>query len=134
MNLTQSQMKNRRRVNFSHGHMYVCDVSVRIRSMPQEITVVLLDESHTSIKGCCYRNIWKYLNANENLRLRLTGLITPVSLSQVIAMSGFGIVSTSPIQAGKFVRFTYHPRSIRNSYDVGWMLGSCDLGYVKSVD
>jgi hypothetical protein len=127
-------MKNRRRVNFTHGHMYICDVSVKIRSMTNDISVVLLDESHTNIKACCYRKIWKYLNTNEALRVRLTGLINPVSLRQVISMGGFGIISANYVQSNKFVHLTYHPHNTRNSFDAGWSLGSCDLGLVTSVE
>lgn len=135
MNISSSQMKNRQRVRFSSGFMYVCNNWVKIHIAQKERTIVLLDESHSLVRSCCYRKIWKHINSNGALRLRLTGSANPVSLSQVIDMAGYGVVTvTEPIQVGKNVVLSYHPKIYGNSYDNGWFLGSCELGNVTSVE
>lgn len=134
MNLSSSQIKKRRCIHFASSFMYVVDLPIKVQAELQEKTVLLLDESHSSVKSCCYRSIWKHLNNNDKLREQLTGSIVPASLSQVIDMAGYGIVTTNTIQAGKHVVLSYHPRLHRSSFGDALILGTCELGMVKSVD
>lgn len=137
MNLTPSQMKNRRRVVFKSGHIQVCDVMLRVQIAMTQQTIVLLEESHFGIRAICYRNILRILNSNDALRSRITVSPNKTSIHQVVDNAGYGVVGIStvesPVEIGAFVSLLYFPKIQRQKFDKPWRLGNCEIGRVISV-
>lgn len=125
----------RQKIYFRLQYMYVCKVDNlrmerQLENEEKEHYLVLLDESHSKIRGYCYRAIWRCINNNDALRTLLTGSARPVSLEQVIDMGGYGVVTTTEPVVGRHVILKYHPR-VRNKLQAeGKVLGICELGPV----
>lgn len=137
MDLTPSQMKNRRRIVFKPGHVLVCDVMLRVQITTTQQTIVLLEESHFGIRAVCYRNILRILNSNDALRHRVTGTPSKTSIHQVVDNVGYGVVAIStvesPVEIGAFVSLLYFPKAVRQKFDRPWNLGNCEIGRIISV-
>lgn len=137
VNITPSQMKNRRRVVFKSGHIQVCDVMLRVQIAMTQQTIVLQEESHFGIRAICYRNILRILNSNDALRYRITGSPNKTSIKQVIDNVGYGLIAVSTvdgsIEIGALVTLLYFPKIQRHKFDRPWRLGNCELGRVISV-
>lgn len=122
---SQLELRKSRKIWFHSNFMYVAPLTVG----NEEKLGVLIEESHADVRIACYRQIWRVLKYNDRLRGSLE-LPSHVTLRQVIDQGGYGVVTTSPPEIGRFVLLTWHPRIKNRLYQPGMRLGMCGLGQV----
>lgn len=133
--VSQSASYEESRTFFSTGgfvvtHPYTIKPRRKKREEDIEVLGVLLEESCESLKGACYRAVFRLLNENDLLREGVTESLTRVVPDQVIANGGYGIFTMSEPTVGKHVLFRYYPRVGRHLVRPGISLGTFELGCV----
>lgn len=133
--VTQSVSYEECKTFFSTGgfvvtHPYTIKPRRRKREEGIEVLGVLLEESCDSLKGACYREVFRLLSESDRLRQGVTGSLSRVTLDQVIANAGFGIFTMTEPIVGKHVLFRYYPRVGKHFVRPGISLGTFKLGCV----
>ena len=134
--VSQSVSYEESRTYFSTGdfvvaHPYTIKPRRKKREEGIEVLSVLLEESCETLKGACYRAVFRLLNESDRLREGVTeSQFSKVTLNQVIANGGYGIFTMSEPLVGKHVLFRYYPRVGQHLVRPGYSLSTCGVGCV----